>query len=198
LLGGETSLKIELRNNGVHLEGYVNVCGRESRTLRDLHGPFIEIIKPGTFAKSLEQRSNVGLMLNHKRNLEPTNLELYEDNIGLRAMIDIDDPEVIELAEHRKLTGFSFGFVAKSDIWDDTQEVRRRTIDGLDLQEVSILSVTPAYIATSIEARDGDATLHEQRSIEETFEVDDKREKYDVEQLNTYKQHFEFLKGEYN
>lgn len=198
MLGGETSLKIELRNNGVHLEGYVNVCGRESRTLRDLHGPFIEIIKPGTFAKSLEQRSNVGLMLNHKRNLEPTNLELYEDNIGLRAMIDIDDPEVIELAEHRKLTGFSFGFVAKSDIWDDTQEVRRRTIDGLDLQEVSILSVTPAYIATSIEARDGDATLHEQRSIEETFEVDDKREKYDVEQLNTYKQHFEFLKGEYN
>jgi HK97 family phage prohead protease len=197
LLGGETSLKIELRNNGVHLEGYVNVCGRESRTLRDLHGPFIEIIKPGTFAKSLEQRSNVGLMLNHKRNLEPTNLELYEDNIGLRAMIDIDDPEVIELAEHRKLTGFSFGFVAKSDIWDDTQEVRRRTIDGLDLQEVSILSVTPAYIATSIEARDGDATLHEQRSIEETLEVDDKREKYDVGQLNTYKQHFEFLKGEY-
>lgn len=191
-------MKIELRNNGVHLEGYVNVCGRESRTLHDLHGPFIEIIKPGTFAKSLEQRSNVGLMLNHKRNLEPTNLELYEDNIGLRAMIDIDDPEVVELAEHRKLTGFSFGFVAKSDIWDDTQEVRRRTIDGLDLQEVSILSVTPAYIATSIEARDGDATLHEQRSIEETFEVDDKREKYDVEQLNTYKQHFEFLKGEYN
>nr|DAX87318.1 MAG TPA: prohead protease [Caudoviricetes sp.] len=190
-------MKIELRNNGVHLEGYVNVCGRESRTLRDLHGPFIEIIKPGTFAKSLEQRSNVGLMLNHKRNLEPTNLELYEDNIGLRAMIDIDDPEVIELAEHRKLTGFSFGFVAKSDIWDDTQEVRRRTIDGLDLQEVSILSVTPAYIATSIEARDGDTTLHEQRSIEETLEVDDKREKYDVGQLNTYKQHFEFLKGEY-
>lgn len=190
-------MKIELRNNGVHLEGYVNVCGRESRTLRDLHGPFIEIIKPGTFAKSLEQRSNVGLMLNHKRNLEPTNLELYEDNIGLRAMIDIDDPEVIELAEHHRLTGFSFGFVAKSDIWDDTQEVRRRTIDGLDLQEVSILSVTPAYIATSIEARDGYATLHEQRSIEETFEVEDKREKYDVEQLNTYKQHFEFLKGEY-
>lgn len=190
-------MKIELRNNGVHLEGYVNVSGRESRTLRDLHGPFIEIIKPGTFAKSLEKRSNVGLMLNHKRTLEPTSLELYEDNIGLRAFIDIDDPEVVELAEHRKLTGFSFGFVAKSDIWDNTQEVRRRTIDGLDLQEVSILSVTPAYIATSIEARDEDATLHEQRSVEQQFEVDDKRDPQDLEQLNTYKQHFEFLKGRY-
>lgn len=190
-------MKIELRNNGVHLEGYINVCGRESRTLRDLHGPFIEVIKPGTFDKSLQTRSDVGLMLNHKRNLNPTKFELYEDQIGLRAFVDIDDPEVVELAEHNKLTGWSFGFVAKSDAWDDSQEVRRRTIDGLDLQEVSILSVTPAYIATSIEARDEDATLHEQRSIEQTFEVDDKRDPHDLEQLNTYKQHFEFLKGEY-
>ena len=54
-----------------------------------------------------------------------------------------------------------------------------------------------AYIATSIEARDEDATLHEQRSIEHTFEVDDKRDPHDLEQLNIYKQHFEFLKGEY-
>ena len=191
-------MKIEIRNNGIHLDGYVNAVGRESRVLKDLHGPFIEIIKPGTFAKSLEQRSNVGLMLNHKRNLEPTNLELYEDNIGLRAKIDIDDPEVIDLAQHNKLTGFSFGFVAKSDNWDTSQEVRRRTIDELDLQEVSILSVTPAYIATSIEARDDEATLHEQRSIEQTFEVDDKREPQDLAQLNIYRQHFEFLKGRNN
>lgn len=191
-------MKIEIRNNGIHLDGYVNAVGRESRVLKDLHGPFIEIIKPGTFAKSLEQRSNVGLMLNHKRNLEPTNLELYEDNIGLRAKIDIDDPEVIDLAEHNKLTGFSFGFVAKSDNWDTSQEVRRRTIDELDLQEVSILSVTPAYIATSIEARGEEATLHEQRSIEQTFEVDDKREPQDLAQLNIYRQHFEFLKGRNN
>lgn len=188
-------IKVEIRNNGVHLEGYVNVCGRESRTLRDLHGPFIEIIKPGTFDKSLHERSDVGLMLNHKRNLEPTNFNLYEDQIGLRAFIDIDDPEVVELAEHNKLTGFSFGFVAKNDAWDDSQEVRRRTIDDLDLQEVSILSVTPAYIATSIEARDDNATLHEQRSVEQQFEVTDLREPHDLEQLNTYKQHFEFLKG---
>lgn len=191
-------MKVEIRNTGVHLEGYVNVCGRESRTLRDVHGPFIEIIKPGTFDKSLQTRSDVGLMLNHKRNLEPTNFNLYEDQIGLRAFIDIDDPEVVELAEHNKLTGFSFGFVAKSDAWDDSQEVRRRTIDDLDLQEVSILSVTPAYIATSIEARDDEATLHEQRSIEHEFEVTDKRDPHDLEQLNIYKQHFEFLKGRNN
>mgnify|MGYP002674040622 FL=1 len=190
-------MKIELRNNGIHIEGYVNAVGRESRMLRDLQGQFIEVIEPGAFAKSLEQRSDVGLMLNHKRSLEPTNFELREDNIGLYAMVDIDDPEVVELAEHKKLQGWSFGFVTESDEWDEVQGVRHRTVKSLNLQEVSILSVTPAYIATSIEARDEDAVLHEQRSIEDTSEVNDERDPQDLEQLNIYKQHFKFLKGEY-
>ena len=186
-----------MRNGSIKLDGYVNVVGRESRTLRDVQGPFIEVIQPQTFAKSLEQRADVGLMLNHKRDLSPTKFDLHEDQIGLRAQIEIDDPEVVELAEHNKLTGFSFGFVAKADNWTTENEVRHRTITDMDLQEVSILSVTPAYIATSIEMRDDDATLHEQRSVEQTFEVDDKREPQDLGQLNIYKQHFEFLKGEY-
>lgn len=183
-------MKIELRNGAIHLEGYVNVTGKESRELHDVHGKFIETIKPDAFQHSLEKRSEVGLMLNHKRDLQPTKFDLYEDNIGLRAFIDIDDPEVVELAEHNKLTGFSFGFVAKSDTWDDSKEVRRRTIDELDLQEVSILSVTPAYIGTSIEMR-GDE-LYEERVLKSDFEVDDKRESIDY--LETYKQHLNFIK----
>lgn len=184
-------MKIELRNGAIHLEGYVNAVGRESRELRDMHGKFIEIIKPEAFQHSLEKRSDVGLMLNHKRDLTPINYELYEDNIGLRAFIDINDPEVVELAEHNKLTGFSFGFVAKKDTWDNSQEIRKRTIEELDLQEVSILSVTPAYVGTSIEMR-GDE-LFEERSHLTAFETIDNRENLDV--LNTYKKHFEFIKG---
>lgn len=186
-----------MRNGSIYLDGYVNVVGRESRPLRDVQGPFIEVIQPQTFAKSLEQRADVGLMLNHKRDLSPTKFDLYEDQIGLRAQIEIDDPEVVELAEHNKLTGFSFGFVAKADNWTTENEVRHRTITDMDLQEVSILSVTPAYIATSIEMRDDGATLHEQRSVEQQFEVTDNRFPQDLGQLNTYKQHFEFLKGDY-
>lgn len=183
-------MKIELRNGAIHLEGYVNVTGKESRELYDVHGKFIETIKPDAFQHSLEKRSEVGLMLNHKRDLQPSKFDLYEDNIGLRAFIDIDDPEVVELAEHNKLTGFSFGFVAKSDTWDDSQEVRRRTIDELDLQEVSILSVTPAYVGTSIEMRGGEC--YEERVLNTDFEVDDKRESIDY--LKTYKQHLNFIK----
>lgn len=183
-------MKVELRNGAIHLEGYVNAVGRESRELRDMHGKFIEIIKPETFKHSLEKRSEVGLMLNHKRDLNPIKYELYEDNIGLRAFIDIDDPEVVELAEHNKLTGFSFGFVAKADEWDTSNEIRKRTITDLDLQEVSILSVTPAYVGTMIEMR-GDE-LHEQRNELSDVETEDKRVNLDY--LKTYKQHLEFIK----
>lgn len=183
-------MKVELRNGAIHLEGYVNVTGKESRELCDVHGKFIETIKPDTFKHSLEKRSEVGLMLNHKRDLEPKKFDLYEDNIGLRAFIDIDDPEVVELAEHNKLTGFSFGFVAKADTWDDSQEVRRRTITDLDLQEVSILSVTPAYVGTSIEMR-GDE-LYEERVAMAEIQTEDKRE--NVDYLETYKEHINFIK----
>ena len=41
--------------------------------------------------------------------------------------------------------------------------MRLRKITDFDLKEVSILSVTPAYIATSIECRDGKETLKEYR-----------------------------------
>lgn len=186
-------MKVELRNGTIHLEGYVNAVGRESRTLRDMHGQFLEIIKPEAFKNSLEKRSDVGLMLNHKRDLQPIKYELYEDNIGLRAFIDIDDPEVVELAEHNKLTGFSFGFVSKRDEWDTSGEIRKRTINELDLQEVSILSVTPAYIGTSIEMRDDE--LREERVLIDDVETEDNR--VDMSYLDTYKKHLEFLKGDY-
>lgn len=193
MLGGENILKVELRNGTIHLEGYVNAVGRESRELRDMHGKFIEIIKPNAFKHSLERRSEVNLMLNHKRNLTPVKYDLHEDNIGLRAFIDIDDPEVVELAEHNKLTGFSFGFVAKADEWDTSSEIRKRTITDLDLQEVSILSVTPAYFGTMIEMRADE--LHEQRNQLSEVTTEDKRENLDY--IETYKQHLNFLKGEY-
>lgn len=190
MLGGEI-LKIELRNGSIHLEGYVNAVGRESRELRDIHGKFREVINPEAFKHSLEKRSDVGLMLNHKRDLNPIKYDLYEDNIGLRALIDIDDPEVVELAEHNKLTGFSFGFIAISDEWDDTQGVRKRTVTELDLQEISILSITPAYVGTSIEMRD-DSLREERVFIYEDVKTEDNRNN-----LDTFKQHFNFIKGEY-
>ncbi len=160
-------MKIELRqDNTVHLCGYVNVAERESRPLVDGQGEFIEVIGSKTFARALE-KNEVGLMYNHQRELTPLNFELYEDNIGLYADVVINDKEIYNKARKNKLTGWSFGFSNAKSTWRKREDgMRLRKITDFDLKEVSILSVTPAYVATSIECRDGEKTLKEYRQEE--------------------------------
>ncbi|SHJ05924.1 hypothetical protein SAMN02745671_02554 [Anaerovibrio lipolyticus DSM 3074] len=160
-------MKIELRqDNTVHLTGYVNVAERESRPLVDNQGEFVEVIGSKTFARALE-KNEVGLMYNHMRELTPLNFDLYEDNIGLYADVVINDREIYNKARKNKLTGWSFGFSNAVSTWSKREDgMRLRKINDLDLKEVSILSVTPAYIATSIECRDGKENLKEYRQEE--------------------------------
>lgn len=157
-------MKIEIRNGGTALiSGYVNVVERESRTIRRVGAkPFKESVKPGTFKKALEGGSPVKLMLNHEKVLCDTDsgLELREDNVGLYAKAVVSDKETVEAAESGRLTGWSFGFRCKKDSWSDDGE--HRTLEDIALDEVSILTQTPAYIATSVEVRD-DSELTEKR-----------------------------------
>lgn len=157
-------MKIEIRaDNTVRLCGYVNVAERESRPLVDNQGEFVEIIGCKTFARALE-KNEVGLMFNHMRKLTPLNFDLYEDNIGLYADVLINDKEIYNKARKNKLTGWSFGFSNAVSTWRKREDgMRLRKITDFDLKEISILSVTPAYIATSIECRDGKETLKEYR-----------------------------------
>ena len=38
-------LRIEIRENGLNLEGYINVSERPSKPLRDSEGQFIEVVR---------------------------------------------------------------------------------------------------------------------------------------------------------
>lgn len=189
-------MNIEIRSKDTALiTGYVNVVGRESRVLRDLQGSFVEIVAPNTFKKAIDENPNVGLMFNHKRNVEHRNMTLEEDNIGLKIAVEISDAEVIEKAEHGELRGFSFGMVVKDCDWEERNEQRYRTIKDIQLDEISILSCTPAYYATSIECRGEDEVLKEQRSTECEFEVELRSEEQQEDvlgKLNTMKKRFEF------
>lgn len=166
-------MKVEIRNNGVAtIDGYVNVVGRESRVLRDASGEFIEIIAPKTFQRALDKNDNVGFMFNHERDIEPISMKLWEDNIGLRAIIETNDEEVIKRAKDDKLTGWSFGFYDGVSEWETRSDgMRVRTVTELDLLEVSILDCTPAYYATSVEMRGEDVKLREQRNGEDEVTV---------------------------
>lgn len=168
-------MKVEIRADGAaRITGYVNVVGRESRVLQDVSGPFVEVIEPGTFMRALEAAESVGLMFDHFRMLDDANhkADLREDNIGLYADVSVSDDEVIQCARNNQLTGWSFGFYCTNDKWDIRADgMRRRTVTELELVEVSILDVTPAYIATSIEMRGDKTALKELRDVGDTVEV---------------------------
>ncbi|HCW73323.1 MAG TPA: HK97 family phage prohead protease [Clostridiaceae bacterium] len=167
------SLNIEIRNGKVKIDGYVNAVQRDSRPIPSPDGRFLEQVMPGTFKKALDNADVVEFRLNHKRVLGTTKDEgvrLFEDSIGLRAIYETADPEIIEKAENNQLRGWSFGFYVNEDVWDLTgpDGMRRRYLKDIDLTEVSIIDseMTPAYIATSIETRDDKEVANEKRGGE--------------------------------
>lgn len=165
-------MRVEVRNNKILIDGYVNAVERESKVLYDTRGQFIEKIRAGVFQRALEKAENVRVLLDHEPDRELADTKsgkarLVEDNIGLRATVEIDDPEVIQKAKENKLRGWSFGFLCnKEDRATDEDGIEKRTVRDLDLLEVSIIDdrKSPAYLGTSIEVRDDKVTLIEYRT----------------------------------
>lgn len=169
-------MELEIRGNALHISGYVNAVERESRRLparmcSRAKSDFVEKISAGAFGRAVSRAREVRLMFNHKRDIGGTadgTLKLSEDNIGLKAEATVTDPDVVTAAKQGELRGWSFGFTSAKDRWEDVSEgLQRRTIDDLDLQEVSILSVTPAYVGTSVELRGESLAETEFRSAED-------------------------------
>lgn len=170
-------MQINIREDSVELEGYVNAVERNSKPLMSRMGKFIERIKKGAFARALKRNDDVHVLLNHdwQRDLGSTkqgNLELTEDNIGLRAKCTISDSEVMEMAKRGDLVGWSFGFYDR-DVTNGVENgILTRVVEDLDLQEVSILNRTkvPAYDGTLIIARSDDSA--NDMFLSESFDSD--------------------------
>ncbi len=155
-------MRIEIRNDSVLLDGYVNAVARDSKPMLDEKGEkFVEQITPKTFQRAVEKSDDILCLLNHEpsRVLGSTkkgNIELFEDNIGLRAICNITDSEVIRKAKENKLRGWSFGFEAVKEHEEQASEnLKRRFVDEMNLFEVSIIDdrKVPCYFGTSIETR---------------------------------------------
>lgn len=167
-------MNVEVREDSVHISGYVNAVERLSKPIREtLHGKvrtFLERIKAGVFRTALK-RNKVLVLLNHNpervlASTEDGNAILEEDNIGLKADITIVDREVVQKAREGKLSGWSFGFIANDDELTTEGNDEIRTVTDMELLEVSILDETksPAYYGTSIESREGGARMVEIRA----------------------------------
>lgn len=160
-------MKVNIRADEVEIEGYVNAIERDSKPLWSRVGQFIERICKGAFKKALKRNDDVHILLNHdwNRDLGSTkkgNLELEEDNIGLRVRACISDPEVVKKARSGDLVGWSFGFSDRDVVNSIRDGMPHRAVKDLDLAEVSILDrrKSPAYEGTLITARAEDEALH--------------------------------------
>lgn len=153
-------MKINIREDSVEIGGYVNAVERLSKPLNSRIGQFRERIKAGAFQRAIERNDDIHVLLNHDENRDlgstkQGNLELHEDNIGLRAKAAITDAEVVEKAKRGDLVGWSFGFSDRDVDTRDENGMMTRDVKDLDLYEVSILdrSKVPAYDGTLIQAR---------------------------------------------
>jgi len=182
-------MRAELRADGLHIDGYVNIPGRESRPVETPRGRVIEIIEPRAFDKALGRASDVAMLIDH----DPTrklasrsagNLSLREDQIGLRAESVVTDEEVIQAAKEGKLKGWSFNIRNPKDTLEErADKLPIRRISDFDMDEITlVLHKIPVYSATSVEFRAGDdgaevEHIVETRSFSEDFEfVENKKE----------------------
>lgn len=158
-------MKIIIRSDSVTLEGYVNAVERNSKPLTERGVTFIEKIGAGAFKRAIAKAKDIRILLNHNWDkdlggLSDGNLELEEDNIGLKARAVITDPEVIEDAKRGNLVGWSFGFEDEPDgvtqLRDEETGYPLRKVKDLNLFEVSILNrkKSPAYVGTLVNVRD--------------------------------------------
>lgn len=158
-------MKIYIRADSVTIEGYVNAVERNSKPLNERGVTFIERIGAGAFRRAIERAKDIRILLNHNWDkdlggLKDGNLELEEDNIGLKARATISDPEVVADAKRGDLVGWSFGF---DDVDEGVKQLRDeetglplRKVNDLELFEVSLLNrkKSPAYAGTLVKVRD--------------------------------------------
>ena len=123
-------------------------------------GGFREQIAPGAFANSIKDRDILALWSHDSsaplgRTSNGT-LRLAENNRGLRFELDLPDTQAgrdcYALVKRGDIKGMSFGFGVKKDNWQQTGDLVQRTLEEVDLREVSPVA-WPAYPQTACAAR---------------------------------------------
>lgn len=174
-------MNIELRADGAHISGYVNVTEKKSRPVITPHGKVIEEVEPRAFAEAIARAGNISLTVDHDNthvyaSTDDGTLTLNEDAIGLHADVLIKDPDLIDLAKKGKIRGWSFGmYNVKDEMEQRADDLPIRHIKGLDLDHVTlVVRKRPFYSATSVELRaEGDVDLETRASLDPPTVRDD-------------------------
>lgn len=143
--------------------GYAAVFNSWSEDL----GGFREKIAPGAFRATLANGADVRALYNHDPNFvlgrtKSATLELSEDKKGLRI---VNTPPDTQWARDLQVSidrgdvdQMSFGFVTRSDQWDEDKDSGKVTRTLLEVDLVDVSPVTfPAYPDTEVAVRSMDA-----------------------------------------
>lgn len=153
-------MRAELRADGLHISGYVNVPGRASRPVLTKHGRVIEVIEQRAFASAITRAGAIRMLLDHDQSrvlatTEEGTLNLREDEVGLRAESVVTDEAVIAGAKARKLKGWSFNMKNVVDSIEERADgLPIRHVKSFDMDEITlVMNKVPVYSSTSIEVR---------------------------------------------
>ena len=133
-------------------------------------GNFTEVIRPG--AVHLHRDTDVRLLWSHDPAtvLGRTGSTLALSTTARGIMFAADLPSwasgLIETIQRGDVSGMSFGFVVREDLWEQPSSDRppRRTILDLELHEISVVAF-PAYGGTSVSAGSGLAAAPRAASV---------------------------------
>lgn len=163
-------IPIEIRTEGEGasakrtLVGYAAKYNARSEILVDPYSgsPFVELIAPGAFARSLRESPDVRALFNHNTDkvlgrVKAGTLRLEEDSIGLRFEVDLPNTsfanDLCESIARGDIDGCSFGFYCMDDTYAYIDGTNIRTLLDIQLIEISTGVAFPAYPDTVVALR---------------------------------------------
>lgn len=161
--GGNLGVETRASDDKRTLHGYAAVFNSDT----DIGGWWIERVAPGAFADTIG--GDIRALVDHDwgriiGRTKSGTLRLTEDAKGLKVEVDVpntsDGNDLWELVERGDVSGMSFGFRVTKQSWDETGDTPIRTIEAVELFEVSAVAF-PAYDDTSIGKRDLEAARAE-------------------------------------
>lgn len=172
-------MRIEVRADVAHIEGYVNVTGKKSRPIIKPDGTrCIEEVEERAFDDAINRAGDVTVTVDHDKthvyaSTSDNTLTLREDPIGLHADVLISDPTIIALAKEGKIRGWSFGMYNVVDEMEQrADQLPIRHIKKLDLDHVTlVVNKQPCYAATSVELRADEEDIMEYRANDDDIKL---------------------------
>ena len=180
-------LTVNKEDENLIIEGVVNNIGEFSKIIG---GTFREKINKGVFTRAIEkakENSDIFFLHQHDAKALPLasvnsgTLELTEVEGVLKMRAVLPDTsfsrDIYTLVEAKVLNEFSFGFSNPKSTWEIGKDgVRERTIEDLDLSEISIVRIgaynnTTAYARALEEAEKIINEDEETRALEEELKI---------------------------